>query len=698
MKKLAALTLSLFLTSGIAFADSPKDDDPQPAQTAKTKKPAKKPAKSATAILAEQVEALRQSMEAQQQQIRQLQDELAKRDAQIGDAKSAAAAADAKASEADAKASALASSTAEVKTTTTALSSDVADLKVSTDAVKGAVADTQKKIIAGESPAAIHYKGITLTPGGFLAAETVTRTRATSGDVNTPFTGIPFTAADLAHLTESNFTARQSRLSLLAEGKLASVKMTGYYEADFLSAGTTSNNRQSNSYTWRTRQAWGQAAFDNGWSLTGGQMWSLATETRKGIINRQESNPGMIDPQYVVGYTWARQYAFRVVKDFGGKFALGASVEAPQATIGGRGFSSVTTINSAAAPATIVTSGATTAQTGNFFINAPGAGGGLYNAFDANGYTVNKAPDLIFKAAADPGFGHYELFGIVSFFRDRIYPCGVVGTNAKDTKPPAVPTSLTCANTAAPTTVSAFGATNQSITGGGGGVSGLWTVFNKNLEFGAKAVAGDGIGRYGSAQLADATARPDGTLSLIRTAHGLARVEWHVSPKFLLYSYYGAEYAWRAGYKGYNAITITKTAAIPSTTTTSGGVTTTTPAIPATTTTAFSLNGIGGYGNFAANNSGCSTEGVPINDFNPSSGSNCAGDIRIIQEGTLGFWYRFYGGRFGGPKGRVQFGVQYSYITKNAWSGTGGVPTGGLAIGSKAVDNMIFTSFRYYLP
>jgi len=55
---------SLFLMSGMAFADTPKDEDPQPAQTAKTKKPAKKPAKSATAILTEQVEALRQSMEA----------------------------------------------------------------------------------------------------------------------------------------------------------------------------------------------------------------------------------------------------------------------------------------------------------------------------------------------------------------------------------------------------------------------------------------------------------------------------------------------------------------------------------------------------------------------------------------------------------------------------------------------------------
>ena len=216
--------LSLFLMSGVAFADTPKDGDPQPAQTAKGKKSAKKPAKSATAILTEQVEALRQSMEAQQQQIRQLQDELAKRDVQIGDAKSAAAAADAKASEADAKASAAASSTAEVKTTTTTLNSDVSDLKLSNEAVKGAVQDTQKKIIAAESPSTIRYKGVTITPGGFLAAETVTRTRATSGDINTPFTGDPFNAADLSHTTESNFTARQSRLSLLVEGKLATAK------------------------------------------------------------------------------------------------------------------------------------------------------------------------------------------------------------------------------------------------------------------------------------------------------------------------------------------------------------------------------------------------------------------------------------------------------------------------------------------
>jgi len=95
-------------------------------------------------------------------------------------------------------------------------------------------------------------------------------------------------------------------------------------------------------------------------------MWTLATENRKSINNRQEWLPMMIDPQYVVGFTWARQYGFRVVKDFGGKFALGLSVEGPQATLGGRGFTSLTSTTALGA--------VTTAQ--NFFINAPGQAGG----------------------------------------------------------------------------------------------------------------------------------------------------------------------------------------------------------------------------------------------------------------------------------------------------------------------------------
>ena len=45
--------------------------------------------------------------------------------------------------------------------------------------------------------------------------------------------------------------------------------------------------------------------------------------------------------------------------------------------------------------------------------------------------------------------------------------------------------------------------------------------------------------------------------------------------------------------------------------------------------------------------------------------STCTGDTRAVVEGTGGFWYRFYGG----PKGRFQFGTQYSYLTRNVWGG-----------------------------
>jgi hypothetical protein len=702
MKKLATLTLSLFLVTGTAFADSPKDTpkdtpkdpaktaDAQPAKAATTAKPA---AVKTNAEIAAEMEELRQALQAQQEQLQMLKEELAKRDKQIEEAREAAASANSRASEANVKATEAATTSAEVKTTATALNASVANLEASNAAAASAAADPNAPVSAAaggqgaddKGPTTIRYKGVSITPGGFLAAETVFRNRATGGDIATPFTGIPFEANDLAHVTENAFTGRQSRLSMLVQSKVGPASVSGYVEADFLGAGTTSNNRQTNSYVFRQRQLFAQAAFDNGWIITGGQMWSMAMENKMGIMARQENTPMQIDPNYVVGMTWARQYGFRIVKNFSNKFALGFSVEAPQATIGGRGFSSVTTINSAAAPATIITSGATTATTGNFFLNAPGAGAGLYNAFDSTGYTVNKAPDLIFKAAADPGFGHYELFGIVSFFRDRIYPCGVVGTNTTDTDPGTTTLTGNC-QSATPTVVSSVGATNTSSNGGGLGASATWPLLHKKVDFGIKAVGGDGIGRYGAAQLADATARPDGTLSLIRTAHGLVRLELHATPKLDLYAYWGLEYGWRAGYSGYDAVTITKTTAIPA-----NG---TNPAIPATTTTKISTTGIGGYGNFAANNSGCATEGVPVNDFNPSSGSNCAGDIRIIQEATFGFWHKFYQGE----KGRVQWGLQYSYVMKNAWSGTGGVAAGGTPISPKGIDNMLFTSFRYYLP
>jgi hypothetical protein len=682
MKKLAAFTLSLFLTTGMALADTPKDADPKPsrpAAPAKAKAAAK--AEKADSAIAAEIEELRQALQSQQEQLQLLKEELAKRDRQIDEAREAAAAANARAAEASTKAVEAVNSTAEVKTTAATLNTSVSDLKASNETLKTAVAKEQAEEKKAEEtgPNSLRFKGITLTPGGFFAAESVARQHAVSGDINTPFTGIPYPGNALSKVTEFNASARQSRIAMLAEGKIEHAKLSGYYETDFLSAAVTSNNRQSNSYSLRQRQFWGQVATDSGLIVTGGQMWSLATETKQGLQVRTELPPMTTDPQYNVGFTWARQYGLRVVKDFGGKFAVGFSVEGPQATIGGRGFSTVTS--------------ATGATSQNFFINAPGAGGGLLNAFDATGYTVNKAPDFIFKVAADPGFGHYELFGILSTFRNRIYPCAIVSpaaTNASGTVvlngPALAGNSGTCTNTSP----SAVGAFNDTRTGGGVGASARWPLFHKKLDFGVKGVAGDGIGRYGSAQIADLTFRPDGTQALIRTAHGLASFEYHATPKLDIFAYFGGEYGWRAGYTGYqtDAITtsqtFTTTACVVDPITCPTGFQTTATTVNTHTT---SNSKIGGYGNIAANNSGCSTEGVPAGTSAPSGGGTCAGDTRFIYEGTLGFWHKIYQG----PKGGLRWSIQYSYFSKNAWSGAG-------SIQPKAVNNMVWTSFRYYLP
>ena len=346
MKKLAALTLSLFLTMGTAFADTTKDA-PAPAAkgAAAAKSKAAKAAANTDSAIAAQLEELREAVQSQQEQLQLLKEELAKRDRQIDEAREAAAAANARAAEASTKATEAVNSTAEVKTTAVSLNSTISDLKASNEILKTTVAKEQAEAKKAEEtgPTTIRYKGLNITPGGFLAAETVFRSRATSADLPTPMTGIPYPGNALSKLTESNFSGRQSRIFFLGDTKIGSAKATGYYEGDFFGAGTTSNNRQTNSYVFRQRQAWLQAAFDNGFSVTGGQMWTLATETRKGIQNRQEVLPMTIDVNYTVGFTYARQYGLRLVKDFGGKFALAFSVEGPQATVGGRGFSSVTT-------------------------------------------------------------------------------------------------------------------------------------------------------------------------------------------------------------------------------------------------------------------------------------------------------------------------------------------------------------------
>jgi len=609
-------------------------------------------------VTAQEVEELKNAIaaqekriEQQQQQIQHLTDAMKKRDVELEQAKQ-------EVQKLQTSTSAAASQSVQDQQTVTSLKTEVSDLKQNQTNAALSLQETQKNIMSSlENPLALHYKGITIMPGGFLAAETVWRSHALGADINTPFNSIPFDGATASHLSEFYGSGRQSRISMLAQGKLNSATLSGYVEADFLSAGVTSNNNQSNSYSLRQRQAWGQAALTNGWSFTGGQMWSLVTETKSGVDNRTEALPMTIDAQYNVGFSWARQYGVRVAKNFNNQIWWAASIENPQTTLGGH-----------LAPGQ-----------NNFVLGAQGASGGLYNP-TAN-YSFNAAPDFITKLVFQPGWGHYEVFGLLSDFRDRVFPCGGLITAVNGVLPPSVP----CGTGNIPNASSAF---NSNKIGGGVGVNVRGTVAQK-FDVGVHVLAGDGIGRYGSAGLPDVVVRPDGVLVPVRNYQALGTVEYH-SKRLDVYFNVGAEYEAR---------------------------------------TAYTFGGKGaGYGSTLFNNSGCYNEappsstvinvdtpvsstspnpvgsgtvpnpgsaGTPLSaGFNPANPSNCTGDTRSILEGTIGFWYRFYSG----PKGRLQWGPQYSYIDRNTWAGTGNPATGNLLSNPNATENMFLTSFRYYLP
>jgi len=374
---------------------------------------------------------------------------------------------------------------------------DVDDLKSNATVMALNLQETQKAAREQtESPLALHFKGVTITPGGYMAFENVYRNRALGADINTPFNSINFPGSGQNALSEFYASGRQSRISMLAEGKIGEVKLSGYVEADFLSAGVTSNNNQSNSYTLRQRQIWGQGSYHD-WTITGGQMWSLVTETKKGLDNRTEAPPMTIDAQYTAGFSWARQAGFRVVRNFNNHIWLGVSLENPSATVAVRGNAS------------------------NFALGGPGNPGGLYNS-TAN-YSFNATPDLIVKVAFEPGFGHYELFAVGSRFRDRVYPCAEPPLGGCNGNPP-----------------SAQSAYVSSRNGAGFGANARITLM-KQLDIGVHAFGGNGVGRYGTTGLPDATVNADGTLALLRSYQVLGTLEWH-TPRFDWYMNAGEEY------------------------------------------------------------------------------------------------------------------------------------------------------------
>ena len=354
-------------------------------------------------------------------------------------------------------------------------------------------------------PGSFRLGGVTVTLGGFIEAASIYRTRNEVSDIAGNFnTAIPEPNSQLYHEGEFRESARQSRLSLLAGADVnEETHVNAYFETDFQGGSPTANSVETNSYTLRLRQAYAQLD-ENRWGLhlEAGQAWSLLTMDKRGIVPRQEDIPNTIDAQYVVGFNWARQVEFRIAKSFDAdKYWLAVAAAEPQVAYytGPNGL----------APT----------STGTINITNPGVGA---LASTVN-YSDDIAPDVIVKAAADPGWGHFEIDGLLRFLHDRV---SHVGTGDSDT-----------------------------VLAGGGGAGAVLPLIPHILDFRVSALAGDGIGRYGAGQLPDAVVGRDGAPDPLPEVEGLVGLEAHLGPRVDLYAYGGTEQIGRrdfnVGTKGY---------------------------------------------------------------------------------------------------------------------------------------------------
>ncbi len=465
---------------------------------------------------------------------------------------------------------------------------------------------------ASAAPSASFMAGpVKITPGGFVELMVISRDHNESADWASNFnTGIPYPNSHNYYLSELHLSERQSRVQSLFQGPESdSWAPEGYLEADFGGAGATGNYNESSSFSPRVRHYFADVTYKPlGGTLLFGQTWSLLTGFKTGLTPRQENIPLTIDGQYLPGFDWLRLPQIRLTEKFNDLLAAAVSLENPAAQITSNASS-----GAPALPVMFNNPGATnsfspTNGAGGCTTTAPGAtctvtGGALNNV------ATDYLPDVIVKVALDPGFGHFEGFATERFFRDRV-------------------------------TTSAL-QVNQRTNATGFGGNMLLPIVPKMLDFQASIIAGRAVGRYGSAQLPDATVNA-GNLEIepLRGFHTLAGLQFRPVPLLTLFGYVGEEQADRSA------------------------------SFRVSSGKRYGY----GYGNPLFDNSGCGKEGA----------SACAANTARIISGTLGGWWKFYRGFLG----YAQVGLTDTWIKREIYSGIGGDPS--------TYINIALLSFRYY--
>ncbi len=463
-------SLSALINMGAAGAADAQSSDSPPPKPQKHKAVKAKPAPSSKVTTAEQIQTLRDQVDALQRRL----------DAQSASEQQTKVTADQAAAQA-------ASAKAQAATATAAAQSIPTQVQTEVHAaVEAAKPKTDK----------IYYKGVTLTLGGFGAAETIYRTKNETADMASTFSGIPLMNTPVGQTGEFRFSARQSRITALVEGNpTQDVHLAFYGELDFLGAAQTANSNETNSYTPRIRVMYNQIDWaDEGLHFLAGQNWSLVTMQGKGIVPRSEVIVPTIDAQYIPGFSFTRQPQVRLTENIG-DFSAAVSAENPQTTFyaGANALPASVNLTDGAAATATTTAGAASLSGFN----------------SANTLSLNHIPDVVAKVAYDPILAdrslHLEVFGLYRNFYERL------------------------------------NLVNQNTNGGGVGAGLNVQVVPGILDFQMSGMGGKGIGRYGAGQLTDVTLDAAGAIHPISEIQALAGLTLHASPALDVYVFAGEE-------------------------------------------------------------------------------------------------------------------------------------------------------------
>jgi len=334
------------------------------------------------------------------------------------------------------------------------------------------------------SPLSVRIGSADFTPGGWIDFTAFFRTTNVGSGIGTSFGSIPFNNATAGRLTETRFSAQNSRLNIKVTAAPGDFNIVGFAEADFVGLQPGNVFVTSNSNAPRMRLYWVDVKHGK-WEFLGGQSWSYLTPNRSGISALPaDIFAGLqVDPNNHVGLTWTRAPQFRIAYHPNQNWAFGIAFENPEQFIGGA-------------------------------ITLPGAFASVYSGELNNGAlttTPNLHPDILPKIAFDGHVGdrhmHVEAVGVVRSF--RVFNPATASTS--------------------------------TVTGGGGSLNFNLEIL-KNLHLIANTFWSDGGGRYTFGLGPDLIIRGDGTPSLVHAGSGLGGFEWQASANNLIFSYYGAVY------------------------------------------------------------------------------------------------------------------------------------------------------------